>query len=236
MCEVKLQFTEWVSASTISRLRAKFLETGEVKDRPRSGRPKKTTPREDRYITLSALRNRRLSVRILRDRFARRFGRRLSDQTIRNRLHATNLRARKAARKPAMTALHRIARMRWCRQHLRWNREMWQSVLFSDESRFCLRKLDGRIKVWRCPGKRFADCCVDRVTPFGGGSVMVWGGISAVGKTPLIVINGNMTAQRYRDEVLQPVALPYLRRNLGPNAVFQDDNARPHWTECRLPR
>ena len=32
-----------VSASTISRLRAKFLESGEVKDRPRSGRPKKTT-------------------------------------------------------------------------------------------------------------------------------------------------------------------------------------------------
>ena len=57
---------------------------------------------------------------------------------------------------------------------------------------------------------------------------MVWGGISAVGKRPLIVIDGNMTAQRYRDEVLQPVALPYLRRNLGPNAVFQDDNARPH--------
>ena len=48
---------------------------------------------------------------------------------------------------------------------------------------------------------------------------MVWGGISAVGST---------TAQRYRDEVLQPVALLYLRRNLGPNAVFQDDNARPH--------
>ena len=57
---------------------------------------------------------------------------------------------------------------------------------------------------------------------------MVWGGISAVGKTLLIVIDGNMTAQRYRDEVLQPVALPYLRRNLGLNSVFQDDNTRPH--------
>ena len=64
------------------------------------------------------------------------------------------------------------------------------------------------------------------MTAFGG--VMVWGGISAVGKTPLIVIDGNMTVHRYRDEVLQPVALPYLRGNLGPNAVFQNDNARPH--------
>ena len=59
-------------------------------------------------------------------------------------------------------------------------------------------------------------------------SVIVWGGIFAVGKTTLIFIDGNLTAQRYRDEVLQSVVLPYLRGNLGPNAIFQDDNARPH--------
>ena len=27
--------------------------------------------------------------------------------------------------------------------------------------------------------------------------------------------------------ILDPVAIPYLR-NLGPNAILQDDNARPH--------
>ena len=32
-----------VSPGTISKLKAKFCETGDVKDRPRSGRPKKTT-------------------------------------------------------------------------------------------------------------------------------------------------------------------------------------------------
>ena len=41
-----------VSPGTISKLKAKFRETGDVKDRPRSGRPKKTTPQEDRFITL----------------------------------------------------------------------------------------------------------------------------------------------------------------------------------------
>ena len=44
-----------VSPSTLSRLKATFHITGDVKDRPRSGRPKKTTPQEDHFITLSAL-------------------------------------------------------------------------------------------------------------------------------------------------------------------------------------
>ena len=56
---------------------------------------------------------------------------------------------------------------------------------------------------------------------------MVWGGISTAGKTELVVIDGNLSAQRYRDEILQPTAVPYLR-NMGNDAVLQDDNARPH--------
>ena len=45
-----------ISQSTVSRLQQKFRETGDVKDRPRSGRPKVTTPAEDRYIRRLALR------------------------------------------------------------------------------------------------------------------------------------------------------------------------------------
>ncbi|UYV66798.1 Transposase [Cordylochernes scorpioides] len=37
---------------------------------------------------------------------------------------------------------------------------------------------------------------------------------------------GTMTAQRYVDDVLRPVTLPYLQG--VPNALYQQDNARPH--------
>ncbi|UYV76482.1 hypothetical protein LAZ67_14000575 [Cordylochernes scorpioides] len=45
-------------------------------------------------------------------------------------------------------------------------------------------------------------------------------------RSPLLRIQGTMTAQRYVDDVLRPVTLPYLQG--VPNALYQQDNARPH--------
>jgi len=56
---------------------------------------------------------------------------------------------------------------------------------------------------------------------------MVWGGISITGKTRRVIIEGHLDAVRYRDEILQPVAIPYLH-NLGPNSILQDDYSRSH--------
>ena len=55
---------------------------------------------------------------------------------------------------------------------------------------------------------------------------MVWAGINNNRKTNLVIINGNLYAQRYRGKILAPVVIPYV--NVNPNATFQQDNARPH--------
>ena len=47
---------------TIERLRRRFRVTGNVADRPRSGRPRVTTAADDRYIVLQHLRNRRMTA------------------------------------------------------------------------------------------------------------------------------------------------------------------------------
>ena len=60
---------------------------------------------------------------------------------------------------------------------------------------------------------------------FGGGSVMVWGGIAHGIKSQLIIVAGNMTAVKYRDEILRPVAVPLVQQR---NLILQQDNARPH--------
>ena len=42
--------------STISKFVARYTETGVVKDCPRSGRPRVTTPNQDRYIVIQHVR------------------------------------------------------------------------------------------------------------------------------------------------------------------------------------
>lgn len=215
-----------VNLSTIKRLCRRFQETAQVKDRQRSGRPKKTTENDDRRIRLTALRQRTVTARKLQANL-RRQNIIVSDQTIRRRLHARGLKARTPAKKPFLRDNHRHQRLAWCRQHRHWNVQQWRNVLFTDESRFCLRKGDGREKVWRRQGERYTDSCIARKTAFNGGGVMVWGGICSQGKTQLVVVNGNMNAVQYQQQILDPVAIPYLR-TMGNNAIFQDDNARPH--------
>ena len=54
---------------------------------------------------------------------------------------------------------------------------------------------------------------------------MVWGGITGNARTPLVVINGNLTGACYRDEILQAHVVPFVRQNA---VTLQHDNARPH--------
>ena len=86
---------------------------------------------------------------------------------------------------------------------------------------------DGRKRVWRRRGERFSDCCVMERDRWGGCSVVVWAGVTSNCRTDLVVLRQAVNAQRYRDEILRPVVLPFMRRYL-PNGVLQHENARPH--------
>ena len=77
--------------STISRQMNRFQQIGNVAERPRSGRPRKTTPWEDRFLTTSSRRNRFLSSRKLGRLLRNATGTRVCDRKVRNRLHAARL-------------------------------------------------------------------------------------------------------------------------------------------------
>ena len=99
---------------------------------------------------------------------------RISASTVRRRFRERDLGSHKAYRGNVLTPVRRQNRNDCSRQHLRWTQRQWQVVMFTDESRFCIDMNDGRAKVWRRQGERYADCCVRESPRWGDGSVMVW--------------------------------------------------------------
>ena len=148
-------------------------------------------------------------------------------QTIRNRLRADNLRSRRPAVHTPLSQRHRRACRDWYHQPVQWARQQWSRVVFSDKSRFNLRFHDGRIRVFRRQGESFSDATVSEHDRYGDGSVMVCAGMTVILKTQFCIIDGNLSAQRYVNEILQPVVVPFLGK-MHQGAIFQDDNARPH--------
>ena len=147
--------------------------------------------------------------------------RRISPRTLSNRLRERGIRPRR----PVLQQRHRVARFGWCRRHIHFTQQYWARILFTDESRFHLDSSDGRSRVYRRVGERFHHSCVIERCPFGGGSVMVWGGISSRGRTALVIADGTLTGIRYRDEIIRPHVLPFVQQR---NATLQQDNASPH--------
>ena len=214
-----------VNSSTISRLRSRFRATGQVRDRQRTGRPRRTTLRQDRYLVLTSRRNRFMSAPKLLSRHYNMIGHRLGVLTVRNRLRATSLRGRRPYVGVPLRAVHRRNRYNWAAAHRRWRRQQWDNILFTDESRFTLQFSDGRIRVWRRNGDRFDTANVLQRDRFGGGSIMVWGGISKNARTDLVTVAGTLTDVRYCQQIVTPYILPFMRRH---NATLHQDNARCH--------
>ncbi|GFV15094.1 transposable element Tcb2 transposase [Trichonephila clavipes] len=76
-----------VSRSVVQRLWDQYQSEDSVSRRPVPGRPRATTPAEDRFLALSARRRRTTTVpKLVADHFQA-SGRRISATTVRNRLH-----------------------------------------------------------------------------------------------------------------------------------------------------
>ncbi|GFX74536.1 transposable element Tcb2 transposase [Trichonephila clavipes] len=78
------------------------------------------------------------------------------------------------------------------------------------------------------PGSKNNPAFVHESVRFGGGVVLVYGGISSDGRTDLYIIrDGPLTACRYRDEIFRPIVVPYIAA-IGDDFILMDNNCRPH--------
>ncbi len=75
--------------------------------------------------------------------------------------------------------------------------DYWNHVMWSDETNINLFGSDGVKHLWRQPGEEYKDKCVLPTVKHVGGSVMVWGCMSAAGTEELQFIEGTMNANMY---------------------------------------
>lgn len=217
----QLSCTHWTISKTIRR----HKKTGSVADRPKAGRPRATDDRTDRGIVRASRKDPFKTASDLRA--ARGLARVCSIWTIQRRLRAAGLYARAAGRKPLVSRINQRRRLEFARQHQFWTAADWRRIVFRDESKINRLGSNGRRFVRRPSGQAFAlRHCIGTLQA-GGGSIMVWGAISANGPGPLVRLSGNINARDYVD-MLTETYLPYAEEKLPVTAVFMQDNAPIH--------
>ncbi len=77
--------------------------------------------------------------------------------------------------------MHKKARKKFAEDKQTKDMDFWNHVLWSDENNINLFGSDSVKSVWRQPGEEYKDKCVLPIVKHGGGSVMVWGYMSAAG-------------------------------------------------------
>ncbi len=121
---------------------------------------------------------------------------------------------------------------RVCQAHADKDEDYWDSILWSDETKINVFGTDGFKTVWRRKGEEYKEKCIVPTVKHGGGSVLMWGCMSAAGVGELHFIDGIMNSQMYCS-ILKEKMLPSLRA-LGHRALFQHDNDPKHTSKATV--
>ncbi|GFT09479.1 transposable element Tcb1 transposase [Trichonephila clavipes] len=200
-----------IAQSVISTLWQRFQDAGNGSRCYSTGRPRVTTPNEDRYLAVTAKRNRRRTASDLSRQLSSATGTTVSRQTVFRRLGHIGLYARRPVRCFPLTATHCHLRLTWSREH----------ALFS------LQLDSRRTLIWRTPGTRFHQENTIERHRYGGAGWLVWGRIILGSRTDLHVQSVTMIGHIYRDFILeQHVRL--FRNAMGAEFLFMDDICRPY--------
>ncbi len=105
--------------------------------------------------------------------------------------------------------MHKKARKQFAEDKQTKDMDLRNHVLWSNETKINLFGSDGVKRVWRQQGEEYKDMCVLPTVKHGGGSVMVWGCMSAAGTGKLQFIEASMNANMYCEHTkAEPDPLP----------------------------
>jgi hypothetical protein len=149
----------------------------------------------------------------------------VSHETIRRCLNGSGrFKYKKMNKAPKLTERHKQQRREWAEKHVDFGHEKWSQVVFSDEKKWNLDGPDGLKSYWHAIGHAEQQVFSRQQ---GGGSVMVWGGIWADGKSKLAILEGSQDSGDYV-YTLSEFLLPAAQLRFGTDYIFQQDNASIH--------
>ena len=153
----------------------------------------------------------------------------VSPTTVRRVLKEGGLYAAPKVKKPLLSLRHRKARMDFATHHKDWTIADWRKVVWSDETKINRLGSDGRVWCWKRHREMLSNRTCQATVKHGGGSLMVWGCMTAQGIGYLMRIEGNMDADLYcqilRDELMTTLEFYNLDVN---EVIFQQDNDPKH--------
>ncbi len=153
-------------------------------------------------------------------------GQLVSAQTIRHTLQQVGLHGRHPRRKPLLKLAHKNACKQFAEDNLAKSMNYWNHVLWSDESKVYLFDSDGVQHVWWRPGEEYQENCALPRVKHDGGSIMVWGCMSAAGTGELRFIEGKMDSNMYGD-ILKQKMMPSLQKQFSN--IIMTPNTPPRW-------
>lgn len=205
----------------------KHKQTNSTSNSVRSGRPRKTTPRQDRLI-LGNFKDdvlktpKAASIELKKD-----YDISISRKTVERRLKEANFATYVARPIPFISPKNKIKRLAFAKSYVNKPPSFWEKILWTDESTFEYHGSKNKIYC-RLPQnirKKMRPVC-QRI-PHGGGSVMFWGCVCFNGIGDLVPINGTMNQGHYLS-ILNDHALLAGDRLIGQDFILQQDNAPCH--------
>ena len=164
-----------IDHSSASKIYTRYRKEGVVSRKPKDGRRRKTTDRQERTLTKWVKMDPTLSAADVRHYAREVFNVNISLSTARRILNRHKLFARRPAPKPKINQRHAKARLDYACSHSHWSVQDWGRVLWSDETKFNLFTADGGMFIRRPKNKRYNSAYVKSTVKFGAGSLMAWG-------------------------------------------------------------